>query len=198
VDPLHTLGLALGTSFAAGLNLYATLLTAGLLHRFGVVELPASLSMVSHPAILVIAGVLFLVEFVADKIPWVDSLWDVLHTVVRPLAAAVLAVAGFAEMDPVWRLGAGLLAGGVALTSHGAKASTRAAANASPEPVSNWILSLGEDAVAISLTWLALTHPVATAAVVLVLLVMAILVIRALFRFLKAARRARQARARAS
>jgi hypothetical protein len=185
MDLLHALGLALGTSFAAGLNLYATLLTAGLLHRFGVVQLPASLDLVAHPAILVIAGVLFVVEFVADKVPWVDTAWDLVHTLIRPLAAAVLAIAGTAGVDPVWQLGAGLLAGSVALTSHGAKASTRAAVNASPEPLSNWILSFTEDGVAIGLTWLAITHPVITSVVVFLLLIVAVLVIRFLFRFVR-------------
>jgi hypothetical protein len=185
MDLLHALGLALGTSFAAGLNLYATLLTAGLLHRFGVVQLPASLDLVAHPAILVIAGVLFVVEFVADKVPWVDTAWDLVHTLIRPLAAAVLAIAGTAGVDPVWQLGAGLLAGSVALTSHGAKASTRAAVNASPEPLSNWILSFTEDGVAIGLTWLAITHPVITSVVVFLLLIVAVLLIRFLFRFVR-------------
>lgn len=180
------LGLALGTSFAAGLNLYATILTAGLLQRFGVVELPASLDVVAHPAVLGIAAVLFVVEFVADKVPLVDSVWDVAHTLIRPLAAAVLALAGLTGVSEVWQVGAALLAGGVALTSHGAKASTRAAANASPEPFSNWILSLTEDAVAVGLTWLAVTHPVLTAVVVVILLVLAVLVIRTLFRFVRA------------
>lgn len=186
MDPLHLLGLSLGTSFAAGLNLYATLLTAGLLQRFGVVELPASLEIVAHPTVLVLAGILFVVEFVADKVPLVDSLWDVAHTAIRPLAAAVLAIAGFSGMDPALQFGAALLAGGVALTSHGAKASTRAAANASPEPFSNWILSLTEDSIAIGLTWLAVTHPIASAVVVLFLLILAVVVIRALFRFVRA------------
>lgn len=183
MDPLQLLGLSLGTSFAAGLNLYATLLTAGLLQRFGVVDLPAGLESLSHPAILGLAAVLFVVEFVADKVPVVDSLWDVAHTAIRPLAAGVLVIAGLADVDTVWRLGAGLLAGTVALTSHGAKASTRAAANASPEPFSNWLLSLTEDGIAVGLTWLAMTHPVATAFVVAVLLVLAILLIRALWKF---------------
>lgn len=186
MDPIQLLGLSLGTSFAAGLNLYATLLTAGLLQRFGWVELPASLEALSHPAILGLAALLFVIEFVADKVPLVDSVWDVAHTAVRPLAAGILVVAGLAEVDTVWRLGAGILAGGVALTSHGAKASTRAAANASPEPFSNWLLSLTEDGMAIGLTWLALTHPIATAVVVAILMVMAVLLIRALFRFVRA------------
>lgn len=186
MDPFGLIGLALGTSFAAGLNLYATILTAGLLQRFGVVALPAGLEVLAHPAILGVAAVLYLVEFVADKVPWVDSAWDVAHTVIRPLAAAGLALAGFSESSEVLQLGAALLAGSVALTSHGAKASTRAAANASPEPISNWILSFTEDGIAIGLTWLAITNPVITAFVVVVLLVVAIFVIRALFRFVRA------------
>lgn len=185
MDPLHLIGLSLGTSFAAGLNLYATILTAGLLDRFGVVDLPASLEVLAHPALLGLAGLLFVVEFVADKVPWVDSVWDVAHTAIRPLAAGVLAIAGFAHMDPAVQAGAALLAGGVALTSHGAKASTRAAVNASPEPFSNWFLSFAEDSVAIGLTWMAVTHPVVTAVVVLILLVVALLVIRAFFRFVR-------------
>jgi len=185
MDLFHALGLALGTSFAAGLNLYATVLTAGLLQRFGVVELPASLDVVAHPAILTIAGVLFVVEFIADKVPWVDTAWDLAHTLIRPLAAAVLAIAGTAGVDPVWQLGAGLLAGGVALTSHGAKASTRAAVNVSPEPLSNWILSFTEDGLAIGLTWLAITHPVITSVIVVLLLIVAVLLIRFLFHFVR-------------
>jgi hypothetical protein len=186
MELFHAIGLALGTSFAAGLNLYATILTAGLLHRFGAVQLPSGLEIVTHPAILILAGVLFIVEFVADKVPWVDTIWDLVHTLIRPLAAATLAIAGTAGVDPVWQLGAGLLAGGVALTSHGAKASTRAAANVSPEPFSNWLLSFTEDAIAIGLTWLAVTHPIVTAVVVVILLLMAIWVIRKLFHFVRA------------
>jgi hypothetical protein len=186
MELFHALGLALGTSFAAGLNLYATLLTAGLLHRFGVVQLPATLDVVAHPAILAIAGVLFVVEFIADKVPLVDTTWDLVHTLIRPLAAAVLAIAGTAGADPVWQLGAGLLAGSVALTSHGAKASTRAAVNASPEPLSNWLLSFTEDGLAIGLTVLAITHPIVASIVVLLLLIVAVLLIRSLFRFVRA------------
>jgi hypothetical protein len=193
MDPLSLIGLALGTSFAAGLNLYATILTAGLLDRFGLVGLPAGLEVLTHPAILGIAGVLYAVEFIADKVPWVDSAWDVAHTAIRPLAAAALAFAGFVELSEPVRIGAALLAGGVALTSHGAKASTRAAVNASPEPFSNWILSFTEDGIAVGLTWLAITNPVITAVIVVVLLIVAVLLIRSLFRFVRARFRRRPA-----
>jgi Domain of unknown function (DUF4126) len=185
MSPLENLGFVLGIAFASGLNVYATMGAAGLLHRFGVVELPASVSVLSHPLILGLSLTLFVIEFLADKIPLVDSAWDLVHTFIRPPAAAVVAFGAMAGLDEPWRVAAALLAGSVALTSHGVKASTRAAANTSPEPISNWVLSFTEDAIAIFLTWMATTHPVITIAIVLVLLVLAVLVIRMFFGALK-------------
>ena len=166
---LDGLGLSLGMAFAAGLNVYATVATLGLLHRFGVVSLPSSLDPLGHPAVLGVAVALYVVEFLADKIPYIDNVWDVIHTFIRPPAAAVLAYAAVAGVPDSWRIAAALLAGGVALTSHTTKAATRAAVNTSPEPVSNSAVSLFEDGVAIGLVWLAATHPVLTLAVVTVL-----------------------------
>ena len=140
--PLETLGFALGTSFASGLNVYATVAAAGLMQRLGLVQLPDSLQVLSHPIVLGVAVTLFLVEFIADKIPYVDSAWDAVHTFIRPPAAAVLSYSAFGNVPEECKIGAALLAGSVALTSHGAKASARAAANTSPEPVSNWALSI--------------------------------------------------------
>ena len=153
--PWQTVSSLLGVSFASGLNLYATVATLGLMHRFGVIELPPGLTILAHTAILAVAIVLYTVEFFADKIPWVDSAWDFLHTFIRPPAAAVLAYAAAVQTPDEWRLPAALLAGGVALTSHGVKATTRAAVNTSPEPFSTWVLSVLEDAIAIFLVWLA-------------------------------------------
>ncbi len=188
MSPLETLGFALGTSFASGLNLYATVAAAGLFQRFGIVNLPHPLAVLAHPVVIGIALTLFLVEFIADKIPYVDSVWDALHTFIRPPAAAILSYSAFAEGFPEeWKLAAALLAGGVALTSHGAKASTRAAVNASPEPLSNWTLSLLEDGFAVFLAWMAAEHPVLTAAVVVVLVIVAVFVIWKLFTFLRRA-----------
>ena len=181
-NALDLIGLVLGSSFAAGINLYATVLIVGLVQLAGWAELPAGLSILAQPVVLGVAGVMFLVEFLADKIPFVDSLWDAVHTVVRPLAAAAIAFGAFSQAPDSWQLGAALLGGAVALTSHGAKASTRAAANVSPEPFSNGILSLGEDLLAGGLAWLATTHPVAAALVVSVLMVVALLLIRAIVR----------------
>ncbi|MBA3496851.1 MAG: DUF4126 domain-containing protein [Gemmatimonadales bacterium] len=188
MSPLETLGFALGTSFASGLNLYATVAAAGLFERLGIVHLPEPLQGLAHPVVLGIALALFVVEFIADKIPYVDSVWDAVHTFIRPPAAALLSYTAFAGGVPEqWKIGAALLAGSVALTSHSAKATTRAAANVSPEPVSNWALSLAEDSIAVFLAWLAATYPVLTAGVVAVLVILALLLIWRLFRFFRQA-----------
>lgn len=187
MNPIETLGLALGAGFSSGLNLYATIATLGLLQRFGIIHLPGQLQVLAHPWVLGIAIALYVVEFLADKIPLVDTVWDAIHTVIRPPAAALLAYGAAGAAPPEWRWGAALLAGGVALTSHGTKASTRAAVNASPEPFSNWALSFGEDALAVWLTWLSTVHPTATIVVVSILLVIAAFLIFHLFRFLRRA-----------
>ena len=188
MSPLETLGFALGTSFASGLNLYATVAAAGLLQRFGMVHLPAQLDVLANPVVLGIAIALFVIEFIADKIPYVDSVWDAVHTFIRPPAAAFLSYSAFAGGVPEeWRVGAALLAGGVALTSHSAKATTRAAANVSPEPFSNWTLSLAEDAVAVFLSWMAAAHPLVTGVIVVALVIAALMVIWKFFRFFRQA-----------
>ncbi|MGH7509338.1 MAG: DUF4126 domain-containing protein [Gemmatimonadales bacterium] len=183
MSPLETLGFALGTSFASGLNLYATVAAAGLFQRLGLVQLPDPLQVLSHPMVLGVAITLFVIEFIADKIPYVDSAWDALHTFIRPPAAAVLSYSAFGSVPEEWKIGAALLAGSVALTSHGAKATSRAAVNTSPEPVSNWTLSLLEDGLAVLLVWLAAEYPLVTAGIVLVLVILAVLLIRKLWRF---------------
>jgi hypothetical protein len=187
MNPMETLGLALGAGFSSGLNLYATIATLGLLERFGVIHLPPSLHGLSHSAVLGIAVVLYVLEFFADKIPYVDTAWDVIHTFIRPPAAAFLAFSAAGAAPAEWRWGAALLAGGVALTSHGTKASARAAVNTTPEPFSNWILSFGEDALAVWLTWMATVHPVATTAIVVALLALSAYLLFHLFRFARRA-----------
>ena len=189
MNPLQTLSLALGAGFSSGLNLYATVATLGLLQRFGVLHLPASLQILSHPWVLGIALALYLIEFFADKIPYLDTIWDAIHTFIRPPAAALLAYAAAGCAAAEWRWGAALLAGGVALTSHGTKASARAAVNTSPEPFSNWALSFGEDLLAVWLTWMATAHPAATTIIVVTLVALSVFLLYHLFRF---ARRALQ------
>lgn len=182
MNPLETLSLALGAGFSSGLNLYATVATLGLLERFGVIHLPASLQTLANPWVMGIAAALYLFEFFADKVPYIDTIWDFVHTFIRPPAAALLAYAAVSDAGAEWRWGAALLAGGVALTSHGAKASARAAVNTSPEPFSNWTLSLGEDVLAVWLSWMASAHPVATTIVVFLLLSLCAYLIYRLFR----------------
>jgi hypothetical protein len=185
MNPIDALSLVLGTGFASGLNLYATVATLGFLERFGVIHLPEKLQVLAHPAVLSVALGLYLVEFLADKFPYIDSVWQAVHTFIRPPAAALLAFSVTASAAEPWRWAAALLAGSVALTSHGTKASARAAANMSPEPLSNWTLSFGEDILAVWLTWFASAHPTAAVIVVGVLLVISLFLLYHLFRFLR-------------
>lgn len=179
---LGTLGFAMGSAWLSGVNLYATVLTLGLLERFGFVSLPGDLAYLDHPWVLIAAGILYTVQFIADKIPAVDSVWDAIHTFIRVPAGAVLAAAAFAHFDPKIRLLALLMGGSIALSSHGAKTATRLAANASPEPFSNWILSLLGDALAIGGSLLMSVHPVVLGVIVLIAVVVSILLIRWLWR----------------
>src|SRR5579864_4446929 len=142
----------MGSAWLSGINLYAAVLTMGLLQRFNLVHLPGDLSSLSQTWVIALAGALYLIEFIADKIPAVDSAWDAIHTFIRIPAGAVLAASAFAHFDPGVRLAAMLVGGGVALSSHGMKAATRVAVNASPEPFSNIVLSLIEDAIAFGST----------------------------------------------
>src|SRR6478672_9018692 len=176
----ETFGLAMGAAWLSGIKLYITVLTLGLLHHFGWVRLPGELGVLGDWWAIAVAGVLGAIEFVADKIPAVDSAWDAVHTFIRVPAGAVIAASAFADFDGRVRLLAFLLGGGIALASHGSKAATRLAVNASPEPFSNIALSTAEDAGSVGLAVLAAFHPVVTVAIVLVLLVLSVFMIRKL------------------
>jgi hypothetical protein len=141
METLAFLGRTLGFSFAAGINLYATVALIGLASRYGWVALPDEYAMFDNPWVIGAAIVLYFVEFFADKIPWVDTLWDSVHTFIRPVGGALVAVAGLGEASPGTQGMIALLGGVVAASSHATKAGTRVMANTSPEPVSNWILS---------------------------------------------------------
>lgn len=167
VELLAILGRTLGFSFAAGINLYATVAVVGLAARYGWVALPEQFRVFDNDLVIGAAIVLYLIEFVADKIPWVDSLWDAVHTIVRPLGGALIAVAALGEASPAMEGFVALLGGSMAAGTHFTKAGTRAAVNTSPEPFSNWILSISEDAFVVGLAALALAYPVAAALVVL-------------------------------
>ncbi|MGI8544712.1 MAG: DUF4126 domain-containing protein [Aridibacter sp.] len=163
-----TLTLALGTAWTSGINLYATVSVLGLLQKFSAIELPGGLEILDNWWIIAIAGGLYLIEFVADKVPYVDSVWDVVHTFIRVPAGAVMAFAATAETNSTVMIIATLLGGGLALSSHGTKAALRAGANLSPEPVSNWALSIVEDIIAIVGTVLAVIAPFLIAIVLII------------------------------
>jgi hypothetical protein len=181
---LTTLGFAMGSAWLSGINLYATVATLGLLQRFHVVQLPGNLSYLSHPWVLWTAIGLYLVEFVADKIPAVDSVWDVIHTFIRIPAGAILAASAFAQFDPAVRTLALLVGGTLALSSHGTKAATRLAANTSPEPFSNVLLSLLEDGIAVGASVLLANHPLVVLVIVLIGLLVSIVLFRVIHRAL--------------
>jgi len=182
---LEQLGVALGLASLAGLNLYLTVLLTGLAIRFNLLQVAAeyhNLEALSHPAVLAVAAVLFIMEFVADKVPWLDTLWDTVHTFIRPLGGVVLGLQALGEMPMYMQVAAALVAGGAALTTHGVKASSRLVVNHSPEPVSNISMSLTEDAAVAGGVFLTFLHPVIALAVFSVLLVLSWLIFPKLLR----------------
>jgi hypothetical protein len=185
--------IAAGASFAAGLNVYATVATLGLLGRTGVVPLPPALHLLAGWPVIGVAGALFVIEFFADKIPAFDLIWNALHTFVRVPVAALLTYGATAQLSPQAQIAAAMAGGLIALAAHGGKMAARVAVSPSPEPLSNMALSLGEDVTAIGLTWFATRHPYIAAGLVgialLVILVMVRWVVRAMRRLFSGARR---------
>lgn len=182
---LETIGRTLGFSLAAGVNLYATVAILGLASRYGWVALPDQFKVFDNEWIIGAAAVLYLIEFVADKIPWVDSLWDSVHTLIRPAGGALIAVASMGEMSPGLQAVVALLGGTVAASAHLTKASTRVAVNASPEPFSNWILSFLGDGFVIGLAVIALNFPLVALAVSVTILVLIVLIVRKIWMWLR-------------
>lgn len=177
--------LIIATSFAAGLNVYATIATLGLLSRAGALNLPGSLHLISDWWIIGAALSLFLVELFADKIPAFDLVWNALHTFIRVPIAALLAFGATSHLSPQMQLVSALAGALIAFAAHGGKTAVRAVVTPSPEPVSNIALSAGEDVIAISLTWFATRHPYASAAIALVLVVVIIILARWVYRALR-------------
>lgn len=187
MDLIVTLGRTLGFSFAAGINLYATVAILGLAARYGWVSLPPQFQAFNSDIVIGAAIVMYVIEFFADKIPWLDSAWDLVHTAIRPVGGAIIAVTTLGDASPTMEGLVALLGGTVAASSHLTKTSTRAMANTSPEPFSNWILSLGEDLFVVGLGYLALEYPLAALVVASVLLILiaifATVIIRAVRRW---------------
>lgn len=182
LDLPQLIALAAALGFASGLRLYAVLLAVGLVGHFHLAPLPSGLEVLSSPLVMGAAVFLVLVELLADKIPMVDSLWDTVHTFIRIPAGAALAASVIGGDQTAWTVVAALLGGSLAATSHFAKAGTRAVVNTSPEPFSNVLVSTLEDFGVGALLWLAFTHPMIAAAVVLVLVVVAVWMVRTLAR----------------
>lgn len=186
---LTTLGTAMGSAWLSGINLYATVVTLGLLQRFHLVRLPGELDVLGNWWVIGVAGTMYLIEFVADKVPAVDSAWDAVHTFIRVPAGAILAATAFADFPPAVRAAAMIVGGSVALGSHGLKAGTRLAANTSPEPFSNVALSVIEDVFAFGAAVVTAFFPLFILIVVIIFVILAVWltpkIVRALRRLLR-------------
>lgn len=185
IDAPQVLALAAALGWASGIRLYAVVLLTGLAGRLGWVELPQGLQVLQHPGVLMASGFMGFVEFFADKIPYVDTVWDTVHTVVRIPAGAALAAGALGADGPAMAWIAALLGGSLAATSHMTKLTTRAAVNTSPEPFSNIGVSLLEDGFVIFMLWLAATHPTVFAIALLLSIALAIVLLALLFKFLR-------------
>jgi len=185
MEALSNLGVLLGGSWASGVNLYLTLAGLGIAGRFGWVDLPGNLEAITGLPVILIALVFFTVEFFADKIPYVDSVWDSIHTFIRPVGGATLAYMAMANVSPAIQMPVALLSGGIAMDSHLTKATARVAINSSPEPVTNSVASLSEDALVISVLWLIIKHPMIAVILVVLFILFSIWFLKKMFKFLK-------------
>ena len=184
METIATLGSLLGIGFLSGIRLYSTVLAVGLGIRFGFLDLPAGLAhldVLASTPVIAVAATVYTVEFVADKIPLVDSMWDAVHTFIRPVGAAIVGATAIGPVDPAISIAVALLCGFVALSGHGAKATTRVAVNHSPEPFTNAGISLAEDGLVLGGVWLALEHPLVSLGVVAVLVVLSVWLVWAFY-----------------
>jgi hypothetical protein len=191
--PAELAAFLIAVSFAAGLNAYATIATLGVLARTGLITLPPALGLLDDTWVIAVSAVLFAAEFIADKIPLFDLVWNALHTVVRIPVAGLVAYAAAAPLPPGQQLLAAVLGAAVAAIAHGGKTAARAAVTASPEPVSNSVLSVGEDVVAIGLTWFATAHPFIAGAIALAFIISMALAVRWVWRWMTRPAKARRA-----
>jgi hypothetical protein len=185
VDTPQLLALAAALGWLSGIRLYAVVLLTGLAGYFGLIDLPHGLQVLQHPAVLGAAGFMCVVEFFADKIPWLDTIWDTVHTAIRIPAGAALAAAALGADNQAMTVIAALIGGGLAATAHTAKLTTRAAINTSPEPFSNVAVSLAEDGFVVFMLWLSAAHPVVFAIALVLSIVLAIVLMVLLYKFLR-------------
>ena len=175
----------MGTAWTSGINLYATVAALGIAGRLEMIQLPPGLEVLTHPGVIAIACIMYVIEFVADKVPYVDTGWDVLHTFIRVPAGAILAARSLGNVNPALELMAVLGGGTIALVAHGTKATTRLAINASPEPFSNWAASVAEDVTVLGGVWLTFNHPIVMMIFVLAFLALMVWLIPKIFRLAK-------------
>lgn len=172
MQSIDTIALVMGIAWASGINLYAAVAMLGLFGLTGYIDLPQELAVLSNPLVLAAAGLMYCVEFFTDKVPGLDTLWDAIHTFIRIPAAAVLSASAIGDVSPALTIAAGLVGGGLATASHATKAGSRIMINTSPEPVSNWTVSLGEDIAVFAGLWAALTHPIVFLIMLLIVILM--------------------------
>jgi hypothetical protein len=175
----------MGTAWTSGINLYATVAALGIANLAQLIQLPPNLQVLSHPAVIGVACTMYVIEFFADKVPYVDSGWDVLHTFIRVPAGAILAARTLGDMNPALELAALLAGGSIALAAHGMKATTRLAINASPEPFSNWAASVAEDLTVLGSIWMIFNHPIVMIILVVSFLTLMVWLLPKLFRLAK-------------
>jgi len=175
----------MGGSWASGINLYLTTAGLGISHRMGWVTLPGNMESLAHPLVIGVALLLYLIEFFADKIPYVDSAWDSVHTFIRPAGGAALGYMAMAGVGPAVQYPVAILTGSIAMDSHLTKATSRAAINTSPEPISNSVASVTEDAAVLGIIYLIIKHPVIAAVLVVLFILFSIWFLKKMFRFLK-------------
>ena len=185
METLQSLSVLLGGSLGSGINLYLTTAGLGILNRINVLPLPGDLDVLSHPLVILTALGLYGIEFVADKIPYVDSAWDTIHTAIRPLGGAALGYMAMANVGPVGQIPIALLTGSIAMDAHLTKATTRAAINTSPEPFSNSIASVTEDITVAGILYLIIKHPVISSLVVIGFIIFSIWFLKKMFRFIR-------------
>lgn len=186
LDMPSLLALAAALGWASGFRLYAVVFLVGMMGVLGWMPLPPGLTMLQHPVVLMVSGFMLMVEFFADKVPWLDSAWDAVHAFIRVPAGAALAFGVFGADNATMAIAAGLLGGSLSATALATKMATRAAVNTSPEPFSNWGLSFFEDGLVVAVVWLATQYPVAFGIALVVMVIVSVLLLVVLFKFLRA------------
>ncbi|HVR15547.1 MAG TPA: DUF4126 domain-containing protein [Candidatus Limnocylindrales bacterium] len=182
---IEALSLAMGTAWTSGINLYATVAALGIANRLEMIQLPQNLEVLSHPGVIAIACIMYFIEFFADKVPYLDTGWDALHTFIRVPAGAILAARSLGDLNPALELMALLAGGSIALIAHSTKATVRLAINASPEPFSNWAASITEDLTVFGSLWLMFNHPIVMIILVLVFLALVAWLVPKIYRLAK-------------